>query len=76
MEPTTPPIKTIDKYNEANSDNQVAVYGACLGHQAMINYHGKGKAKFVDLGKYIKGDNNTLMLTTGIPLNVLILYVI
>jgi len=45
-------IKTVDKHNDKNTDNQVGLYGACLGHQAMVHYH---KGKIVDLGKYQKG---------------------
>lgn len=47
--------KAIDKYNEDNKDNpkeHIKIYGACLGHQALVHYY---KGKIVDLGKYQKG---------------------
>ena len=54
-------IKTVDKHNDKNTDNQVGLYGACLGHQAMVHYH---KGTVVDLGKYQKGVKK-IQLTDG-----------
>ncbi len=58
-------IKFVDDYNKGKNapdkkipDQKIDLYGACLGHQALIHYHGKGQAEFVELGKYIKGDKD------------------
>tara|TARA_Y100000310_G_C20595320_1_gene770203 strand:+ start:672 stop:1292 length:621 start_codon:yes stop_codon:yes gene_type:complete len=52
-------IASIDKHNEANPDKQVALYGICLGHQAVAHYH---KGKVEDLGKYQKGDRKIQLI--------------
>ena len=54
-------IEHIDTYNKENPDSQVQVYGACLGHQALVHYHG---GKIEDLGRYQKG-NKEIELKDG-----------